>query len=239
MTGTSIKPSKPTLDSTYDHRSGHRSRLRDRFLSVGQNALADYELIEMILFAAFPRGDIKPLAKTLIREFGSLAEVLHADPAELKRIKGMGDAGVAALKVVLATSQKLLQTSTRQGPLQNSLPQVIDYCKLTMGKLKNEQLRLLFLDRKSRIIKDEVQQEGTIDHTAVYTREVIKRALELGASGLIIVHNHPSGDPTPSQADIRATRLIQSAAEKLDIKIHDHIIIAKDHYLSFRAKGLL
>ena len=222
-----------------DHKLGHRARLRNRFLMAGLEGVADYELLELILFAAFPRGDIKPLAKTLLKEFESFSGVLNADPIELKRIKGMGDSGVSALKVIKAAAQKLLQEKAKEGALQTTLPQVIEYCRVAMSGLKHEQLRLLFLDRKNKIIKDEVQQEGSVDHTPVYTREVIKRALELGASGLIIVHNHPSGDPTPSQADIRVTRDIQLAAERLDIQVHDHIIIAKDSHISFRSKGLL
>lgn len=237
-----VRPKAPqslSRSSVPVHALGHRARLRERFMTAGLNGVADYELLELVLFAAFPRGDIKPLAKLLLKEFKTLSGVFHASPQELKRIKGMGDSGVTSLKVVLAASQKLLQEKTQDGHYQNSLPQVIDYCRMTMGDLKHEQLRLLFLDRKNKIMRDEVQQEGTVDHTPVYTREVIKRALEIGASGLIIVHNHPSGDPTPSQADIRVTRQIQDAAEKLDIHIHDHIIIAKDTYISFRAKGLL
>ncbi len=221
------------------HRLGHRARLRERFLVGNVEAVADYELLELILFAAFPRGDIKPLAKTLLKTFKTFSGVITASEIELLRYKGMGKAGVAALKVVEASAQKLLREKARIGPLQSTFPQVIDYCKVAMGSLKNEQLRLLFLDKRHQIITDEVQQTGTVDHTPVYTREVIKRALELGASGLIIVHNHPSGDPTPSQADIKATRDIQSAAEKLNIQVHDHIIIAKDTHVSFKAKGLM
>jgi len=221
------------------HRLGHRARLRERFLVGNVEAVADYELLELVLFAAFPRGDIKPLAKTLLKAFKTFSGVITASEIELLCYKGMGKAGVAALKVVEASAQKLLREKAQIGPLQSTFPQVIDYCKVAMGSLKNEQLRLLFLDKRHQIITDEVQQTGTVDHTPVYTREVIKRALELGASGLIIVHNHPSGDPTPSQADIKATRDIQSAAEKLNIQVHDHIIIAKDTHVSFRAKGLM
>lgn len=202
-------------------------------------AVADYELLELILFAAFPRGDVKPLAKALLKKFKTFSGVIKASEIELLRFKGMGKAGVASLKVVESSAHKLLLEKAQVGPLQSTLPQVIEYCKVAMGSLKNEQLRLLFLDKRHQIITDEVQQEGTVDHTPVYTREVIKRALELGASGLIIVHNHPSGDPTPSQADIKATKDIQSAAEKLSIQVHDHIIIGKDNHVSFRAKGLL
>jgi len=221
------------------HRLGHRARLRERFLMGNVEAVADYELLELVLFAAFPRGDIKPLAKDLLKAFKTFSGVITASEIELLRFKGMGKAGVAALKVVEASAQKLLREKAQIGPLQSTLPQVIDYCKVAMGSLKNEQLRLLFLDKRHQIITDEVQQSGTVDHTPVYTREVIKRALELGASGLIIVHNHPSGDPTPSRADIKATKDIQSAAEKLNIQVHDHIIIAKDSHVSFRAKGLM
>ena len=221
------------------YQTGHRSRLRERFLLSGLESVAEYELLEMILFSAFPRGDVKPLAKTLLKKFKNFAGVINASEQELSQIKGIGQAGIAAIKVILYSSQILLKHKAEKGLQQSSLQQVIDYCKVTMENLKNEQLRLLYLDKKNQLILEEVQQEGTVDHTPIYTREVIKRALEVGASGIIIVHNHPSGDPTPSQSDIIATRDIKSASEKLDIKILDHIVIGKGAYISFRHKGLL
>lgn len=222
-----------------DHRLGHRQRLRDRFINGGPEAVADYELLELILFAAYPRGDVKPLAKELLKKFKSFSGVLRAGESELMQVKGFGQAGYAALKVIEYAAQKLLQNDLSDRPILSNWQHVLNYCKISMGHLKNEQLRLLFLDRHHRLICDEVQQEGTIDHTPVYIREVIKRALELGASGLIVVHNHPSGDPTPSKSDISVTQKIMEASEKLGILLHDHVIIAGSKHLSFRTQGLL
>jgi len=221
------------------HHLGHRQRLRERFLNGGEQSVADYELIELILFAAKPRGDIKPLAKELIKEFKSFYGVMTASPADLKKVKGMGDAAVASLKVIQTASLKLLRENAKQRPVMGSWKQVIDYCQAAMGHLKQEQFRLLFLDRHNKLIADEVQQTGTVDHTPVYPREVVKRALELGASALILVHNHPSGDTTPSRADINVTKDIQEATKKLDIAVHDHIIIGIDSHTSFKSRGLL
>lgn len=221
-----------------EFKSGHRKRLRERFLSGGVDAVADYELLEMILFSAHPRGDVKPLAKGLLKTFKSFSGVIQAPMTELTKYPGMGEAAVASLKVIEASVVHMLQREFKDTPVLASMQQVLEYCKLTMGHLMNEQLRLLFLDRHHKLIADEVQQEGTIDHTPVYTREVIKRSLELGAAGLIIVHNHPTGDPTPSRADITVTHEIRDAADKLGIQIHDHLIIGKNTHTSFRAKGL-
>jgi DNA repair protein RadC len=218
---------------------GHRQRLRERFLSGGRNALADYELLELILFAAKTRGDVKPLAKTLLKTFRSFTAVIHASEAELARVKGLGTAGIAALKAVKAALECLLYDEIKQQPVLASWPQVLNYCKVTMENLTIEQLRLLFLDRQHRLIRDEVQNQGTIDHTPVYIREIIKRALELGASGLIIVHNHPSGDPTPSRSDITITQDLREAAETVSLFVMDHIIVGKGAYYSFRSHGLL
>lgn len=219
--------------------TGHRSRLRDRFLQGGPTALADYEMLELILFAAYPRGDVKPMAKMLLKEFKTFSGVIHASANDLLRIKGIGPAAITALKTIKASAELLLREVASQKPLIATLYQVLDYCKLTMEKLRHEQLRILFLDKKNQLITDEIQQEGTIDHAPVYIREIIKRALDLGASGMIIVHNHPTGDPTPSQADITVTREIQEAGMKLGIQILDHIIIGLDTHVSFRATGLL
>ena len=224
---------------TTDHRLGHRQRLRDRFINGGPESVAEYELLELVLFAAYPRGDVKPLAKDLLKKFKTFSGVIRASESELMQIKGFGQAGYAALKVVESAAQKLLQHDMSDRPILSNWQHVLNYCKATMGHLKNEQLRLLFLDRHHHLICDEVQQEGTIDHTPVYIREVIKRALELGASGLIVVHNHPSGDPTPSKADISVTQKIMEASEKLGILLHDHVIIAGHKHLSFRTQGLL
>jgi DNA repair protein radc len=221
------------------HQLGHRARLRERFLTAGRAAITDYELLELILYGAYPRGDIKPLAKTLIKEFKCFAGVIYASPTELRRIKGIGPAALASIRAVQVAAEVLLHEPLKAGPVHTSLSHVLEYLKVTMQNLKYEQLRILFLDKRNQLIADEVQQTGTIDHTPVYPREVVKRALELGASGLILVHNHPTGDPTPSQADVRVTQDIQDAAIKLGVLVHDHIIIGKGTHVSFRTQGLL
>lgn len=222
-----------------EHQKGHRSRLRARFMKAGLRGIADYELLELVLFAAYPRGDVKPLAKELLAHFKTFTGVIHASEIELLRIKGIGPAAVATLKIAGAFGEKLLQEGLQRGPVNSNLEKVVDYCRLAMEHLREEQLRLLFLDKKYQLIADEVQQTGTVDHTPVYPREVIKRALELGASGIILVHNHPTGDPTPSRADVEVTKEIQEACVKLGIEVHDHIIIGKKEHISFRAKGLI
>lgn len=221
------------------HHLGHRARLRERFLKGGANALPDYELLELILFAARPRGDVKPLAKKLLATFGSLARVLHADIYALQQVDGMGDAAIAALKAVEAAAQRILKEEVKDRPVIQSWTALLDYCRLSMGHAKVEQFRILFLDHKNQLIADEVQQTGTVNHTPVYPREVVKRALELGASAIILLHNHPSGDVTPSKADIDITKQIVNAAKPLGVEVHDHLIIgAKDHY-SFKSNGLI
>ena len=221
------------------HHVGHRHRLRQRFLNGGGAALPDYELIEVILFAANPRADVKPLAKALIEHFGGLQQVLSAPPEELASVSGLKDAGVVALKAAHEAGLRLVRASATERPVMSSWSAVIDYCRASMAYETAEQFRLLFLNRKNRIIADEVQQRGTVDHTPVYPREVVKRALEIGASAIILVHNHPSGDPTPSQADIDMTKEIQEAARSLGIAIHDHIIIAGDEHASLKGLGLM
>lgn len=221
------------------HYSGHRERLRERFRKGGSDALPDYELLELILFRALPRRDTKPLAKSLIERFGSFAEVISANPERLKEIKGIGENVVTEIKLVHAAALRLSQGEIMQRPALSSWSLLIDYCRASMAFNEKEQFRILFLDKKNILIADEVQQEGTVDHTPVYTREVVKRALELAASSIILVHNHPSGDPTPSQPDIIMTQKIIEAAEKLNIKIHDHIIVGKQGHASFRGLGLI
>ncbi len=222
-----------------DHALGHRERLRSRFLMGNTSTIPDYEILEMILFAARPRGDVKPLAKTLLKTFGSLKSVLQADPEKLKGVEGMGDASVASLKVILEAACRLLLEEAFEAPILNQTQKVIDYCRARMEGLEIEEFRLLFLDRKNKLIGDEVQQHGTIDHTPIFPREVVKRALEKGAGAIIMVHNHPSGDPTPSQADIDITNKVIKAARPLDIRIHDHIIIGRLGYTSLRERGLI
>ena len=216
--------------------TGHRSRLKKRFREKGSSALADYELLELLLFRSIPRRDTKPLAKRLINEFGSIAEVLGADPSRLSSIKGLGESTITDLQVVRAAAEALVSGQVREKPLLGSWSSVLDYCRATMAFEEREQFRVLFLDKKNRLIRDEVQQVGTVDHTPVYPREVVKRALELSATAIILVHNHPSGDPTPSQADIEMTRKINDIAGSLGIIVHDHIIIAKEGHASL--KGL-
>ena len=218
---------------------GHRGRLRERFMNGGAAALPDYELLELVLFRAFPRSDVKPLAKALIKQFGSFAEAISASPARLKEVKGVGDRVVEELKLVQAAALRLSQRTLLNRPALTSWPAVLEYCHACMAYSPKEQFRILFLDRKNVLIADEVQQEGTVDHTPVYPREVIKRALELSATAIILVHNHPSGDPTPSRADIDMTKRIVEAAEKLNITIHDHIIIGRDGHASFKTLKLI
>ena len=221
------------------HYHGHRDRLRDRLLARGGASLADYEVLEFLLFGAKPRGDMKPLAKTLLARFGSLSAVLTAEPAALEQVPGMGKASVAALKIVTQAAERLAREEAMTGDVISSWDKLLAYCRQTMAHQKIEQFRLLFLDKRNRLIADEVQQQGTIDHTPVYTREVMKRALELGAAALILVHNHPSGDTEPSAADIAMTEELRSAAEKLGIVIHDHLVIGRAGHASFRSLGLL
>ncbi len=218
---------------------GHRGRLRARFLKGGGDALPDYELLELILFGANPRGDVKPVAKALMKEFDSFARVISAEPAELAQIKGVGETAVAALKAVQAAAIRLTREEAAEAPVIGSWDRLIDYCRASMAHNKTEVLRVLFLDRKNKLIADELQQQGTVDHTPLYPREVVKRALDLGASAIILVHNHPSGDPTPSTADIEMTREVSRAAAALGVAVHDHVVIGRSGHVSFRSEGLL
>ena len=220
------------------HYHGHRQRLRER-LVAGVEALPDYELMEVLLFGANPRGDTKPLAKDLIARFGGFAEAVSAHPDDLLQVPGMGLGGVAALKTVREAALRLMKAELRERPVIGSWDVLIDYCRANISYGKVEEFHLLFLDRKNALIAHEQQQRGTIDHTPVYTREVLKRALELGASALILVHNHPSGDPTPSKADIAVTKDIVAAAKPLGVTVHDHLIIGRGRHASFRDMGLL
>jgi DNA repair protein RadC len=221
------------------HYVGHRQRLKERFLNKGADALSDYELLELLLYLAIPRRDVKPLAKDLIRRFGSYAAVVAAPPAQLKELDGIGDSAVIALKLARASAQALLKEEVHEKPILSSWRAVLGYCRALLAHEQNEQFHILFLDRKNRLIADETQQKGTVDHTPVYPREVIKRALELGATALIMVHNHPSGDPSPSRADIDITHEVKDAGQKLGIEIHDHVIIGKRGHTSFKSLGLL
>ena len=219
--------------------AGHRQRLRDRFRKGGADALPDYELLELILFRALPRRDTKALAKSLIARFGSFAEVVTAPEPRLKEIEGAGDAVVTELKLVRAAALRLTRSEIMQRPALSSWAQVLDYLRAAQGFEHREQFRILFLDKKNHLIADEVQQQGTIDHTPVYVREVVKRALELSATAIVLVHNHPSGDPTPSRADIDMTKQIVAAAKPLGVAVHDHIIVGRDGHASFKALKLI
>jgi DNA repair protein RadC len=222
-----------------DFHSGHRQRLKERFLTGGPDALPDYELLELLLFSAIPRRDTKPLAKQLLERFGSFAEVINASPERLREVKGVGDAAVTQIKLARAAALRLMRGSIMQRPVLSSWTAVLEYCRAAMGFDEREAFRILFLDKKNRLIADEVQQRGTVDHTPVYVREVVKRALELSASAIILVHNHPSGDPTPSRADIDMTRQIVEAAKPLGIAIHDHVIVGRQGHASLKALKLL
>ena len=220
------------------HYHGHRERLRQRLIAAGAESLPDYELVEVILFASNPRGDVKPLSKDLLDRFGGFAELLSADAEGLARA-GLGPAGIAALKSVREAALRLMRSELRQRPVVGSWDKLVDYCTAHIAHGSVEEFHILFLDRKNVLIKHEQQQRGTIDHTPVYPREVVKRALELQASALILVHNHPSGDPTPSKADIAVTRDIVKAAAPLGVTVHDHLIIGRGRHTSLRDLGLL
>ncbi|MEM8977493.1 MAG: DNA repair protein RadC [Pseudomonadota bacterium] len=222
---------------TFSH-TGHRQRLRERFIKGGSDAMPDYELLEMVLFRAHPRRDTKGLAKALIDKFGTFAEVINAPDGRLLEVKGIGQAAIVELKLIKAAALRLLQTSVLDKPILSSWSDVLAYCQAAMAKEEKEQFRILFLDKKNRLIEDEVQSRGTVDHTPVYIREVVKRALELSASALLLVHNHPSGDPHPSRTDIEMTRRIAQAAEPFGIVIHDHIIVGREGHASFKGLGL-
>ena len=218
---------------------GHRERLRARFLKSGAETLPDYELLELTLFAALPRRDTKPLAKALLARFGSFAEVIAAPRAHLMEVKGVGESVANHLKIVEAAAQRLTKTRVMGRAVLSSWSALLDYCTAAMARSRTEEFRVLFLDRKNVLIADEVQNRGTVDHTPVYPREIVKRALELGASSVILVHNHPSGDPTPSKADISMTRDVAAAAKALGIAVHDHLVIGRSGHASFKSLGLL
>nr|WP_321980171.1 DNA repair protein RadC [uncultured Cohaesibacter sp.] len=221
------------------HYVGHRERLRQKFRESGPDALHDYELLELILFRAIPRRDTKPLAKDLLARFGSFAEVIAAPDHLLMEFPGVKQAVVTELKLIHAAAAKFAEDRVKDRPVLSSWNSVIDYCRTTMAFNDIEQFRILFLDKKNALITDEVQQTGTVDHTPVYTREVVKRALELSATAIIMVHNHPSGDPTPSRADIDMTQQVSDACERLSITLHDHIIVARNGHTSFKGLGLI
>jgi DNA repair protein RadC len=240
MPGKSImSEAKAGLAEASPHYHGHRERLRARFLDAGPDAVTEYELLELVLFRAIPRRDVKPLAKALIAKFGSFAEVVSAPQPRLREVDGLGEAGIAELKIVQAAAGRLARGEVKKRPVLSSWTAVLDYCRTTMAFADKEQLSIIFLDKRNQIIADEIQQTGTVDHTPVYPREVVKRALELSATAIILVHNHPSGDPTPSRADIQMTQAIVDVAKPLGIAVHDHIIVGKDGHASLKGLKLM
>lgn len=218
---------------------GHRQRLRARFLKGGADALPDYELLELLLYRALPRRDTKPLAKRLLARFGSYPEVINAPDHLLREVKDVGDAVICEFKLVQAAALRLMRDEVMEKPLLSSWQAVLSYCRAAMSYETREQFRILFLDKRNRLIADEVQQQGTVDHTPVYVREVVKRALEHSATAIILVHNHPSGDPTPSRADIDMTKMVIEASKNLGIAVHDHIIVGREGHCSMKAMRLI
>jgi DNA repair protein RadC len=215
--------------------AGHRDRLRQRFNAAGDAGVADYELLELLLFRSLPRRDVKPLAKTMMARFGSFAEVLSARPERLREIPGLGEGAITELKIVEAAARRLTKGAVKTRPTLGSWTEVLDYCRTAMAFNEQEEFRILFLDKRNMLINDEVQGRGTVDHTPVYPREVVRRALELGSTALVLVHNHPSGDPTPSTADIRMTHEIIAIAKPMGIAIHDHLIVGRHGHSSLKA----
>ena len=218
---------------------GHRARLRERFMEGGAAALPDYELLELVLFRAMPRQDVKPLARLLIDHFGDFNRVISAPVQRLLAVSGVGHAVVQELKIVEAAAHRLARAKVMHRPVLSSWDALLDYCRTAMAHRETEQFRVLYLDRKNVLIADEEQARGTVDHVPVYPREVVKRALEVNASALILVHNHPSGDPTPSQADIQMTKSIVGIAAPLGISVHDHIIVGKNGHASLKGMKLM
>ena len=230
--GSGLRDSAP-------HFHGHRQRLRDRFMDAGEAALADYEMLELLLFRAIARRDVKPLAKALITRFGSFAETVAARPERLREVGGLSEAAIVEIKLVEAAAKRLARGALQKLPVLSSFMEVLDYCRTAMAFAEREEFRILFLDKRNALIADEVQGVGTIDHTPVYPREIVRRALELGASALILAHNHPSGDPTPSAADIRMTKDIAAIAQPFGITVHDHLIVGRHGHASFRGLKLI
>ena len=226
-------------DATNFTYLGHRERLRDRFNEGGPSALPDYELLEMVLFRAIKRGDTKPIAKALIARFGTFAEVISAEPERLMEVKGVGPAVATELKLIQAAALRLTRGAVINRPILSSWNGIVEYCRAAMAFNEIESFRLLFVDKRNQLIADEVQQTGSVDHTPVYAREVIKRALELAATAIVMVHNHPSGDPTPSMADIEMTKKVIAAGQHLGILVQDHIIIGRKGHVSFRNLQLI
>jgi DNA repair protein RadC len=239
MPGRDKTSTSPAPADKAAHYHGHRRRLRQRFLAAGSEAISDYEMLELILFRAIPQRDVKPLAKELLATFGSFSEVIAAPVERLNEVDGLGEAAIAELKIVQAAANRLVRGEVKQRQVLSSWSNVLDYCRAAMAFESKEHFRILFLDKGNHLIADEQHQTGTVDHTPVYPREVVKRALELSATAVILVHNHPSGDPTPSRADIDMTRAIVEVARPLGISVHDHLIVGKDGHASLKALKLM
>ena len=237
--GTEHNEQGSFFEAPVPEHAGHRQRLRDRFRKGGADALPDYELLELVLFRALPRRDTKGIAKRLLARFGTFAEVINAPEPRLKELQDVGESVVTELKLVRAAALRLMRTEIVQRPALSSWKQVLDYLRAAQSYEHREQFRILFLDKRNRLIADEVQGQGTVDHTPVYVREVVKRALELSATAIILVHNHPSGDPTPSRADIDMTKQIVASAAPLGISVHDHIIVGREGHASLKALRLI
>jgi DNA repair protein RadC len=232
-------PTTPKLPTPVAGVEGHRERVRDRLLTAGPDSVADHELLELVLFLALPRKDTKPIARALLARFGSFANVISAPLSELRGIAGVGEVSVGALKTVQAAALRLMRAELQGLPVLSNWDQLMGYLTAALSRERVEQFRILFLDNRNRLLADEAQARGTVNHTPVYPREVAKRALELHATALILVHNHPSGDPTPSRADIAMTGEIKAALAVLSVVVHDHIIVGNGIWLSFRKEGLL
>ena len=217
----------------------HRKRLRERFINGGADAMPDYELLELVLFRAIPRRDVKPLARELLERFTDFNGVISAPVDQLQIVSGVGQTVIQELKIVEAAAHRLAKSKVIGRPAISSWDALLEYCQTTMSHRQTEEFRVFYLDRKNILISDELLGQGTVDHVPVYPREIVKRALHLNASALILVHNHPSGDPTPSQQDIAMTKHIQAAADALGISVHDHLVIGKSREISFQSEGLL
>ena len=226
-------------DDNPHHGMGHRARLRARLLAGGEAALADHEVIEYLLMTAIPRRDVKPLAKSLLARFGGLAGVFNADPAALAKHPGMGETSAAALKIVALATRRLARTGVQESPVLSSWQALIEYLTIDMAHLKHERVRVLYLDTRNRLVLDDLLTDGSLDEAAIHPREVVKKALDVGAAALILVHNHPSGSPEPSRADVQITNRIAEAGRLLGITVHDHVIIGKEGNVSLKAKGLV
>ena len=219
--------------------SGHRARLRQRLLEGGDDALADHEVVEYLLMTAIPQKDVKPLARVLIQRFGSLAGVFNAEPRALMQVSGIKETAAAALKIAGISARRLAQATMRNTSVLSNWQALIDYLHIDMAHLTHERVRVLYLDTHNRLLLDQVVSDGTLDESAIYTREIIAKAMAIGAAALILVHNHPSGSPQPSRADIQVTQKIIEAGRHLNILVHDHVIIGREGHVSLKAKGLI